>query len=313
MANDRASRRREERRRAERLDANISKGEKEVREIIRRHDKIVKGTIAESTGKRNFASNASVREKLYKQLEVEYRKLDQDIKAWTINSANKTARDYWNYAHDDLPAGSIGGTFGTFSSKYVSDIVEQINPGTISAQAAVNARIGGMYQADIRALRAAVSTTIAEGAVEGLTYSEMSNRMIDKILKTRPGFQFVDAGGRKWSADNYFGMLNRTLHANVARQSYMAAASSEAGFDLYQIEGGVTGSSIANPGDPCDDWAGEIISLTGKTEGYKTYQDALDDGVFHPNCVHFIRAVLPSEVAAAKQERATERKEAGAL
>ena len=48
-------------------------------------------------------------------------------------------------------------------------------------------------------------------------------------------------------------------------------------------------------------------------KGYPTYDDAISDGVFHPNCVHFLRAVLPSEIEAAKIEQSMERKEAREL
>jgi len=38
--------------------------------------------------------------------------------------------------------------------------------------------------------------------------------------------------------------------------------------------------------DICLEWEGEIVSLTGKTEGYRTLDDAYNAGVFHPNCKH---------------------------
>jgi len=296
------------REREEKLKKNIAEGKKELSGILSTRSRGINGTIAEFTGKKNFVSSANVRNGLYVELAKEYKKLDKDISDWTINGATVSAKDFFGFAKDDLPAGAVS-TFGSFSEKYLRDIIGEINPAAVDSSVAMNATIGGMQQNDVRALRAAVSTTIAEGSVEGLTLPEMSSRMQSKIAGKVGQFQFVDKGGRKWSADNYFGMLNQTLHANAARNTYIETATNEAGFDLYQVEGGVTGSSAVNASDPCDRWAGRIVSMTGSTKGYPTYQDALTAGVFHPGCVHFIRVVLPSEIPEAKVEQKEERKD----
>jgi hypothetical protein len=41
--------------------------------------------------------------------------------------------------------------------------------------------------------------------------------------------------------------------------------------------------------------------MTGATPGYPTYQEAKDDGMFHPNCVHGLSVVLDSEIDDAKK------------
>lgn len=296
-----------EKQRSEKLDKNIAKGKKELAAIIPRSQRVVKGAVAEYIADPRFTTNAKLRNKLYTELAGEYRKFNSDIDDWTVKNVNASAKDFWNFAKEDLPTGAAAGTFGAFSSKYVDDIIGFINPSSVGGQVAMNAHIGGMLDNEIRALRAAVSTTMAEAAVEGLTNPQMADRMIKKMTAVSGKFAFIDKAGRKWTADNYFGMLNRTLHATSARQSYIDTATREAGFDLYTIEGGVTGSSVSNPGDPCDDWAGRIISMTGATSGYPTYDDALGAGVFHPGCVHFVRVLMPSEIPEAKKEQEKER------
>ena len=306
-----------ERQRAKQLDKNIAKGERSVKGILQRSQRSINGTIKEYTSKPNYITNARVRNRLYTELASQYKILNEDINSWIHKGASETSRSFWSYAKEDLPRGATAGTavatFGSFSEKYLGDIIGFINPATVDNQVAMNAQIGGMMTSDIRALRAAVSTTMAEGAVEGLTNPEMAARMLQKVEKAAGTFTFIDKRGRRWSADNYFGMLNRTLHSTAARQSYIDTATNELGYDLYQIEGGVTGSSVEFPNDPCDNWAGRIISMTGNTKGYPTYQDAVSNGVFHPNCVHFVRALLPSEIPAAKKEEKQERKEAREL
>jgi len=256
----------------------------------------VVGTIAQFSALPNFATNAAVRNKMFTELGKQYKVLNTNVNEWVDSEVKITAKNFWTYAREDLPKGAVAGTFGAFSKKHVADIVGLINPGTVNSQVAMNAHVGGMLTSDIRAVRAAVSTTIAEGAVEGLTNRKLAKRMEEKVRKATGRFTFKDKRGRNWTADNYFGMLNRTLHATAARQTYITEATEELGYDLYKIEGGVTGSSNVYEDDPCDDWAGKIISMTGATKGYPTYADAIAAGVFHPNCVHFVRALLPSEV-----------------
>lgn len=58
-----------------------------------------------------------------------------------------------------------------------------------------------------------------------------------------------------------------------------------AGFDLVQI-------SIGGSGDPCSNWEGSILSITGETPGYPTVDEAQGSGdIFHPRC--FIDPQIP--------------------
>ena len=297
-----------QRQRERKLEKGIAEGKKELTAILSKRKRAISGTVSEFTGKRDFAVNPRTRNKLYRELGEEYKKLNLDVNEWTVNNATKEAKQWWGYAKSDLPKGAVTDTFGAFSKQYIDDILGQINPATVDKTVAMGAQIGGMHANDVRALRAAVSTTIAEGAVEGLTNKQMADRMQAKIKGKVGQFQFVDKAGRKWKGENYFGMLNRTIHANAARDTYVATAT-DAGFDLFQIEGGVTGSSLENASDPCDDWAGTIISMTGSTKGYPTYQDTVDAGMWHPACVHFLSAVPPSEMPAAKKQEKVEEKQ----
>ena len=298
-----------EKQRGEKLNSNIAKSKKQFTGVLATRKRAINGEILDATAKANFVTSATARNKLYADIAEQYRILDKEVNAITVNGVTRSAEDFFNFAKEDLPAGALP-TFGAFSQKYVDDIIGQISPSAVKKSVAMNAQIGGMMQNDIRVLRAAVSTTIAEGAVAGFTNPEMAVSMQARIAGKVGQFQFIDKAGRHISADNYFGMLNRTLNANASRESYITAATTEAGFDLYQIEGGVTGSSAINPSDPCDAWAGRIISMTGETKGYPTYDDALSAGVFHPACLHFLRAILPSEIPAAKVEEKKESKEA---
>jgi len=280
-----------EKQRKAKLEKSIAKDGKKLNGILVTRKRAIDGVVSQYTGKKNFISSAVTRKRLYKELGAEYKKLDLDINDWTVSGVEATAKDYWQFAKDDLPSGVPVETFGQFSKKHVDDILGQINPATVDATVATGAQVGGMHAHDVRTLRAAISTTIAEGAVEGLTNPQMAARMQAKIKGKLGTFQFKDRAGRNWKADNYFGMLNRTMHATAARESY-AATATDAGFDLMKVVGGISPDTC----EACRTWNGQILSMTGATAGYPTVGEAEADGLFHPNCHHSLRVALPSEV-----------------
>jgi hypothetical protein len=181
----------------------------------------------------------------------------------------------------------MAATFNEFSEKYLGDIIGKINPTTVSSKVAVNARLGGMLQADIYAIRTAVSDVIRDGAMTGMTNPELAAAMIEKTQKLQPMATFVDKAGRNWKADSYFAMLNRSLHANVARDTY-ADTMAEAELDLVMVNG-----SSSDPDSPCIPYEGQILSLTGATKGYTTMAEAEAAGLHHPNCVHTESVYIP--------------------
>lgn len=54
----------------------------------------------------------------------------------------------------------------------------------------------------------------------------------------------------------------------------------EQGHDLVKV------STHSGACELCQPWQGEVLSLTGKTPGYPTIQEARAAGLFHPNCLH---------------------------
>jgi len=48
-------------------------------------------------------------------------------------------------------------------------------------------------------------------------------------------------------------------------------------------------AKVSTTGDPCPrcvPWEGQLLSLTGATEGYPTYDQARSTGLHHPRCRH---------------------------
>ena len=79
----------------------------------------------------------------------------------------------------------------------------------------------------------------------------------------------------------------RTYTEMVARTTTMechlqgtANRLAEQGHDLVKV------SSHRGACPLCIPWQGEILSITGKTEGYPTLEEAKTAGLFHPRCRH---------------------------
>ena len=141
----------------------------------------------------------------------------------------------------------------------------------------------------IDALRTATVSALRENAVAGGTKKELARALEEKWLgaaKDGENFQFVDAGGRVWDTKTYVAMNVRTNAMRVYNDSLADTIGRATGSDLVRVSSG---------GDPdcrlCFPWEGRILSLTGKTEGFPSYEEARDAGLFHPNCVHTLEAV----------------------
>ena len=89
----------------------------------------------------------------------------------------------------------------------------------------------------------------------------------------------IDKGGRKWKLEVYAEMLARTKLIESANTGMTNRLLRE-GFDLVQV------SQHSGACELCVPWEGEILSISGRTEGYSTVDDAKAAGLFHPNCKH---------------------------
>jgi hypothetical protein len=92
----------------------------------------------------------------------------------------------------------------------------------------------------------------------------------------------VDKANRRWNVDTYVDVVVQTK-ANTAYVSGLQDFASEhdGSGDLALIP--YNKSTI----DACLDYEGETISMTGATDGYRTYDELFDTfEIFHPHCHH---------------------------
>ena len=115
--------------------------------------------------------------------------------------------------------------------------------------------------------------------IQKLIEKELSKKMLEESLKKKGFVGIVDSTGRKWNLKNYVDMAVSTK-VNQAYTEGLKDRARETGKDLAVIpEKGAT--------DTCKYFEGMIISLTGETENFPTYEQLKASGlVFHPRCRH---------------------------
>lgn len=137
-----------------------------------------------------------------------------------------------------------------------------------------------------KAVKETVTQRIVEGTVTGANLKRVKNE-IKKELKNQGLTALVDKGGNTWTLDRYSEMLFRTKTVE-ARNRGLANRMLENGYDLVQV------SDHNSDHEACAVWEGQILSLSGATEGYPTVAEAEGEGLFHPNCRHAINTLIPS-------------------
>jgi hypothetical protein len=292
------------------LDEQIRKSAKPLSEIVVEARNRIDAKVVKAAADGKLQRSAYLRDTLSKELREEYVRLQGNTDEWTAKTAKNVAREWRKLAINDLPSGDYDQSWAKFSRKYLDNIIAKVSPETVANLAArrvtgFSPAIGGMLQQDIVSLRRSLIEVQRLQALTGMTQDEMRRELMDRVTKDRPAWTFIDRAGKRWNASSYFSMLSRTTASVTSREAYVDTLS-EAGHDLATIEGGI-------PPNCCEDcvrWAGKIVSVTGATKGYPTYQNAQDDGVFHPRCRHYLAVVLPGEVKEAEENNKKMREDA---
>lgn len=122
-------------------------------------------------------------------------------------------------------------------------------------------------------------TNESHKTIKKLIENELSKKMLSESLKKKGFVGIVDSKGRKWNLKTYVDMAVSTK-MNQAYAEGLKDRAKETGKDLAVIpEKGAT--------DSCSKFEGMLISLTGMTEGFMTYDQLKSTGlIFHPRCVH---------------------------
>lgn len=111
-----------------------------------------------------------------------------------------------------------------------------------------------------------------------ILWKEAAKRYREQLAK-RGVTGFKDRSGKMWNMRTYTEMVERTTTMEAHLQG-TANRLAEQGHDLVKV------STHLGACELCQPWQGQILSITGKTEGYPTLEEAKAAGLFHPNCRH---------------------------
>jgi hypothetical protein len=261
-----------------REDVGLDELDKAIRAARQRVAMIVHGA---ARNKKLIVSGRN-REALYNKIGQVYGQLDNGLKDWGKDLVEKTVLDWRDEAIKDI-AGQTGidpsNEITKFSRRYAEDTFKLVHPD--NSKSLVGVFTEKMATEDIRQLRQAAVDTFREGALSGDTMTEMAAKLQgkwDKAAGDMATNRFVDAAGRQWDNGRYLQMLVRTTVAKTSREGYFNVLT-EHGDDLAVI------ANVDGEACPiCQAWDGVIISITGASEKYPSYNQATAAGWGHPNC-----------------------------
>ena len=240
----------------------------------------IRGELAVLAKELKLASSAADRETAYKAIRTRMAKLavrlDRLLAAQHQLAAKTAAR-----AASDMTGVEI-----KYSARHAQAVLELVSPAQGENLAAVFT--DRMSQSLVNTLRESVVAVLREQAVAGGSVKDAARAMQerwDAALENETP-RFTDAAGRVWDTKTYFMMNARTSTMRVYNDCLVDDVARQTGSDLMRISRG--GS---DPHCACAAWEGQIVSLSGKTKGFPTYEDARRGGCFHPNCVHTLEVV----------------------
>ena len=247
--------------------------------LVRQTMRDIRGELANLSGELNLAGNAEDREKVYaeirRRMALLSRRMNTLMEAQNEEAARGAAKS----------ASALTGLEVKYSPSRAKAICELVTPAQGENIAAVfTDRMG---RALINSLREATVGMLREQAIAGGSMKDMSRDLAERWSKAAnmEDPKFTDAAGHVWNTKTYIQMNVRTNTMRVYNDVLADTVARETGSDLMRISTG------GDQDCDCAAWEGCIISLTGKTQGLPTYEDARNGGCFHPNCTHTLEYV----------------------
>lgn len=266
----------------ERLDRRETIAARELQGYIKAARQRVAMIVHAAARDKKILVSGRNREALYLKIANIYLQLDNGLKNWGKDLVKNSAIEWHDAAVRDI-AGQTGidpsNAVTKFSREYAEDVFKRVHPENGRSLAAV--MTDKMAQADIKALRQSVTDIYREASLSGMTQAEIAREIKakwDAAAGDMATNRFVDSAGKAWDDGRYMQMLVRTTTARVARDSYFETLTKN-GDDLAIVQ-----NADGEACDICQAWDDVIISITGASEDYPSYQEALDAGCFHPNC-----------------------------
>ncbi len=249
--------------------------------LVAKAVRALRGEIALLSRELNVGGSAGDRSKVEDEIRSRLAALSRRIDALLSAQRERAAKDAAK------AASRMTGLEVRYSAKRAEAICELATPEQGGNLAAVFT--DKMAENAVAALRRATVRVLRENAVEGGGMKEMASRLRaewEGAAAKGETFAFTDRAGRTWDTAAYMQMNVRTNTMRVYNDCLADDIARSTGSDLVRVSRG--------GGDPhcvCHAWEGMVLSLTGKTKGLPTYEQAREAGCFHPNCVHTLEYV----------------------
>lgn len=230
------------------------------------------------------------RKQILSQISTYLQQLNADLTDFT----QKQVPIYYSQGADDAVAQltELGAPIAVATG--FNQIHEQAIASLVSDQtSSFGEAMQGVYRSTSRMLGSALRQQLTQDISKGITAGDALRDVVTRMKQTlrENGLTaLVGSNGRQWSLQDYSEMLFRTKMAE-ARNLGMVNRMAENGYDLVQV-------SSHGASDVCGEWEGKILSTTGETKTFEgeavlTVNDALESGLFHPNCKHALNAIAP--------------------
>jgi hypothetical protein len=119
------------------------------------------------------------------------------------------------------------------------------------------------------------------GTVVGYDTWKQTAKRYREQLAERGVTGFKDRSGRMWRMTTYTEMVARTTTQQAHTEGTLNRLN-EQGHDLIIV------SRHRGACPLCTPWEGKILSISGKTKGYPTFEEAKASGLMHCNCRHAV-------------------------
>lgn len=136
--------------------------------------------------------------------------------------------------------------------------------------------------------------------MQKLLYDQLVKKGLSKTITGEGFVGVIDKAGRKWNLKTYSDMVVNTK----LQQAHVEGTTSKA--QEYGMDLAIVSSHGAK--DPCREFEGMVISLTGATKGFPTYRELkATKKIFHPNCQHNVTPIRNFDKLHAKTREKHER------
>lgn len=266
----------------DRADLLAKTATREWRETIREVRKEVAFMTQEV---KNIGGNADAREAVLRKVQYHINRLNRRLNRMVEAHLLSTGKIAHRAAEDET------GITVEYSKAHAREVLKAVTARSGANLAATFT--AAMSRNAITALRNAVLGAFQEQAINGGTLRDLSNNIRDRweaAAGDERNFRFVDRSGREWNTERYIQMNVRTNTMEMYNAQKVDTLVRATGQDLVRISD--DGRTELVSCDACKKWAGRIVSVTGNDPDFPSLDEAKDDGMFHPNCIHTLQAVV---------------------